>query len=135
MENSFKWNPNWNASMCYVLSHLSGVWLFATLFTVALQVLLSMGFYRQECWNGLSLPSPGDLSNPRTEPTSLMLPALAGRFFTTNKNNVNALIDNCFSQKQLPDLHGTVGYSLKITGLNEPLWVLHPSHFSKTLQP
>ena len=41
---------------------------------------LSMGFSRQEYLSGLPFPSPGDLPNPGTEPTS---PALAGRFFTT----------------------------------------------------
>ena len=38
--------------------------------TVAHQVLLSMGFPRQEYWIGLPFPSPGDLPNPRVEPTS-----------------------------------------------------------------
>ena len=40
---------------------LSHVQLFATPWTVARQVPLSVGFSRQEYWNGLSLPSPGDL--------------------------------------------------------------------------
>ena len=48
--------------------------------TVAHQVPLSLGFPRQECWSGLSFPSPGDLPHPGIEPAS---PALAGRFFTT----------------------------------------------------
>ena len=39
--------------------------------------------YRQECWSGLPFPSPGDLSDPGTEPTFPVSPALAGRFFTT----------------------------------------------------
>ena len=43
-----------------------------------------MGFSRQESWNGLSCPSPGDLSDPGTESASLMPPALAGGFFTTS---------------------------------------------------
>ena len=42
-----------------------------------------MGFSRQEYWNGLSHPPPGDLPNLEIEPTSLVSPALAGRFFTT----------------------------------------------------
>ena len=42
-----------------------------------------MGFPRQEYWNGLSFPPPGDLSDPRIEPVPLVCPALAGRFFTT----------------------------------------------------
>ena len=46
--------------------------------------LLSIGFSRQEYWNGLLCPSPGDLSNSGIEPTSLISPALAGRFFTTS---------------------------------------------------
>ena len=37
-----------------------------------------MAFPRQEHWNGLPFPSPGDLLDPGNEPTS---PALVGRFF------------------------------------------------------
>ena len=54
----------------------------ATLWTVARQALLSMGFTRQGYWCGLPFPSPGDLSDPGTEPKSLMSPAWAGGFFT-----------------------------------------------------
>ena len=50
--------------------------------TVAHQAPLSMGFYRQECWNGLPCPPPGDLPNSRIKPSSLVSPALAGGFFT-----------------------------------------------------
>ena len=39
-------------------------------------------FSRQEYWNGLLFPTPGDLLNPGVETTSLGSPALAGRFFT-----------------------------------------------------
>ena len=42
-----------------------------------------MGFSRQEYWNELASPPPGDLPDPGTEPGSLMSPALGGRFFTT----------------------------------------------------
>ena len=42
----------------------------ATLWTVARQAPLSMGFSRQEYWSGLPFPSPVDLLNPRIEPTS-----------------------------------------------------------------
>ena len=41
---------------CSVLS----IQLFVTPWTIAHQVPLSMGFPRQEYWNGLPLPSPGD---------------------------------------------------------------------------
>ena len=68
--------------MC--LSYFSSVWLFAALWTIAHQAPLSMGFFRQEYWGRLPCPSPEDLLNPGTEPVSLMSPALAGGFFTTN---------------------------------------------------
>ena len=58
----------------FVLSFFSLVWLFATPWTVACQASLSMGSFRQEYWNGLPLPSPGDLPNPGIEPTTLMSP-------------------------------------------------------------
>ena len=49
---------------------LSRVRLFATLWTVAHQASLSMGFSRQEYWSGLPFPSPGDLPDPGIEPGS-----------------------------------------------------------------
>ena len=58
------------------LSHsLSRVWLFATLWTVAHQTPPSMGFSRQEYWNGLPFPSPGDLPDPGIKPRSPALQA------------------------------------------------------------
>ena len=42
--------------------------ILATLWTVACQAPLSMGFSRQEYWSGLPFPSPGDLPNPGIEP-------------------------------------------------------------------
>ena len=43
--------------------------------TVAHQAPLSMGFSRQEYWNGLPCPPPGDLPSPRIEPRSPALKA------------------------------------------------------------
>ena len=62
---------------------LSHVLLFVAPWTVACQAPLSMGFSSQEYWSGLSLPLPGDLPHPGTEPTSFASPALAGAFFIT----------------------------------------------------
>ena len=66
-----------------VLSRFSHVRLFVTLWTVAHQVPLSMGFSRQEYWSGLPFPSLGDLPNPRIELVFLMSPSLIDEFFTT----------------------------------------------------
>ena len=52
------------------LKSLSRVRLFATLWTIANQSSLSMGFSRQEYWSGLPFPSPGDLPDPGIEPRS-----------------------------------------------------------------
>ena len=51
---------------------------FATQWSVALQAPLSIGLPRQEYWNGLPFPSPGDLPDPLTTL------ALVGRLFTTH---------------------------------------------------
>ena len=50
----------WIKNAC-MLSHFSHVQLFATLWTVAHQAPLSMGFSRQDHWSGLPCPPPGDL--------------------------------------------------------------------------
>ena len=46
------------------------------------EAFLSMEFYRQEYQSGLPFPPPGGLPYPGIEPMS---PALAGRFFTTER--------------------------------------------------
>ena len=68
-------------SVC-MLSHFSPVRFFASLWIVAHQSPLSVGFSRQEYWSGLLHSPPGDLPDPEIKPTSLMSPALAGGFFT-----------------------------------------------------
>ena len=61
-------------SLC--VCELSHVRLFATLWNVAHQDLLSMEFSRQEYWSGLPLPSPGDLPDPSIKLVSLVSPAV-----------------------------------------------------------
>ena len=53
---------------------------FETLWTVAHQAALSMGFSRQEYWSALPCPPPGDLPDPGIK---LVSPVLAGRLFTS----------------------------------------------------
>ena len=55
---------------------LSGVQLFAILWTVACQTPLSVGFSREKYWGGLPFPSSADVPNPGIEPTSPATPAL-----------------------------------------------------------
>ena len=69
-----------NNACVYVCSVVSDS---VTLWTRACQAPLSMGFSRQECWNALPFPSPGDLPDTGIEAASLVSSALAGGFFTT----------------------------------------------------
>ena len=60
--------------MCCAYS-LSPVQLFATPQTVALQAPLSMGILQAKILEWVTMPPPGDLPNPGTEPRSLTLQA------------------------------------------------------------
>ena len=74
-----------NTHACVTYRYAMGMYVFSRSVvsnSVAHQVPLFMEFSRQEYWSGLAFPSPGDLPNPGTEPTSLASPALAGGFFT-----------------------------------------------------
>ena len=70
-------------SMC-VLSYFSRVRLFETQWIKACQAPPSKGFSRQECWSGLSCPSPRDYLDPGIKSASLLSPALADGLFTTS---------------------------------------------------
>ena len=61
--------------LLYEVKSLSRVWFFATPWNVVYQAALSMGFSRQESWNGLPFTSPGELPNPGIEPRSPTLQA------------------------------------------------------------
>ena len=124
---------------------LQCVWLFATLWTIAQQALLSMGFSRLGYWSELPHPPPGDFPNPGIEATSLTSSALSGRFFTTSATweaqkvaylSMNtslavivALADSCVkssSPRQVPDgqerhwrLHTYTGPQEVFQGLNQ----------------
>ena len=89
---------------------LSRVWLFATPWIAAYQAPLSIGFSRREYWSGLPFPSPGDLPNPGTKPSSPAfqadsLPSEApGRFI----KSINALIHKLtfwINSKQIVELY------------------------------
>ena len=67
----------------HVCAHTpSCIWLSATPWIVVHQSPLSMKFSRQEYWNGFPFPTSRDLPYPRTKPTSLASPELAGGFFS-----------------------------------------------------
>ena len=71
-----------------VPSLFSPVRLLVILWTAARQAPLSMRFFRQEYWNGLPCPSPGNLPNPRIKPVSLKSPAPAGEFFCWTRDKL-----------------------------------------------
>ena len=71
-----------HVSVLLLFKSLSHVQLFATLWTVACQASLSMGFSRQEHCSGFPLAPPGDLPDTGIKPKSLMSSASASKFFT-----------------------------------------------------
>ena len=73
---------------------LSGVQFFVTPWTVARHAPLPMGFSGQEYWSRLLFPTPGDLPDSEIEPTSLVSPALAGGFFTTELPGKPVMMNN-----------------------------------------
>ena len=90
--DSHMWKMNLNVSLILskltklahtgstcVWSHFGPLQLFATLWTIANQAPLSMGFSRWECWSWLPFSSPGDLPDSGIKPGP---PTLAGVFFT-----------------------------------------------------
>ena len=99
-----------------------------------------MGFPRQEYWSGLPVSSPRGLPDSGIEPTSLDIPALAGRFITTStawegrlKNpppdlfNLNKPLD-CASKMSQGHAHGAGGPGRESRGgrgsfLATPGWV------------
>ena len=58
----------WNN--CYCLVTKLCLTLFATPWTTAHQAPLFMGFPKQEYWNGLPFPFPGDIPDPGIQPVS-----------------------------------------------------------------
>ena len=70
--NAWKWKVK--------VKSLSRVWLLATPWTAAYQALPSMGFSRQQYWNGVPLPSPKNqyIMPQNWKPWSHNLSALLG---------------------------------------------------------
>ena len=60
-------NPIFFHAVSATLSHIR---LFATLWTVARQASLSMGFSRPEYWSRWPFPSPGDVPEPQMKAAS-----------------------------------------------------------------
>ena len=71
-----------------------------TPWTIAHQAPLSMGFSSQEYWSGLPFPTPGNVPDTGTEPISLVSPALAGRFFTTEPPGKPQKLNNTLLNNQ-----------------------------------
>ena len=65
----------WEKYVCCCAWSLSHVRLFAIPWTVPARFLCPWGFFRQEYWNELPCPPPGDLPNPGIEPRSAALQA------------------------------------------------------------
>ena len=83
-----------------VLSRFSHVRLFAALWTIAHQALLSMGFSRQEYWSRLPCPPPEDLPDPGVGHVSPTSPAgtRAASHYLAHWVTHTHLYENCSRQ-------------------------------------
>ena len=71
--------------VCMCAQLLNHVGVSVTPWTRAHQAPLSMEFSRRGYWSGLPFPALWDLPDSGIKPTSLVSPALTGRFFTPGK--------------------------------------------------
>ena len=79
-----------------------------------------MEFSKQEYWNRLPFPIPGNLLDPGTKPKSLAFPALAGGFFITvppRKPKINW----CTGITQRDDIGREVGGGFRIGNMCTPV--------------
>ena len=75
----FAWQSNKAILLLCVLSHFSRVRLFVTLWTVARQAPLSMGFSRQEHLSELPFPTLGDLPHQGLNSHLLHISCIGGQ--------------------------------------------------------
>ena len=98
---------------------------FWTLWAVARQAPLSMGFSRQEYWSGLPCPSPGDLPNPGIKPrspalqTDSLLFKLLGKPKNTGVNKLS-LLQGIFRARNSTGVSCIAGDSLPAEILRKP---------------
>ena len=83
---------------CMCVSRFSCVRLFVTLWTIACQAPLCMGFPRQEYWSGLPFPSTGDLPDQGTELQSpaLQTDSLPSELVLIKHEKFSGIISLCF---------------------------------------
>ena len=112
----------------WVLSHYGHACLFATLWTLASQALLSFGFPRQEYGSGLPFPSP----NPGIEPMSLMFPPLESRFFTTSTTWETLWVAEVVAKSEVAKSEGG-GYKVSLHISCSKLPTNHPTNFRPSI--
>ena len=82
-----------------MLIGFSRVQLFLTLWTIACQAPLFMGFSRQEYCSGLPCPPPGDLVDSGIRPACVMSPALAGRLGPLERTTTRTTLTSCAGEE------------------------------------
>ena len=83
-----------------------------------------MEFSRQEYWNELPCPHPGDRPNPGIKPVSAVSPALAGGFFFFyhNKQLNASTLDNLHEMDKFLEIHNISRLNYEeIENLNGPI--------------
>ena len=103
-------------NFCVCAQSSSCVRLFGTPWTVAHQAPLSKGFSSQEYWSGLPFFPPGAVSDPGIESASLMSPALAGRFFTTEPSGKPTVITSLKKERIFQRMKTKLSHGICLNG-------------------
>ena len=114
----------WFIYMCYRCLVDKSCPILSASQTVASQAPLSMGFPRQEYWNGLQFPFPGDLPNPGIE---LTCPA-----WQADSSSLSHLDSSIYGVLSL-SRHSVMSHSLQPHGLSVTFLCIKV-HFSSVAQ-
>ena len=100
---------------CQSLSHVR---LFATPWTVAHQIPLSLEFSRQEYWSGLPFPSPGDFPNPGIKLQSPVLQAdsLPSEPPGKPKTSTDSFLKDLYCEKIQQKIRAIAGGGYRVKG-------------------
>ena len=77
-----------SSSICAMLSHFSRVQFFATLWTVACQTPLFIGFFQARILKWIAISSSRESSQPRDQTCLSCFSHIAGKFFTSERQTI-----------------------------------------------
>ena len=107
---------------CMHAQQLSHVLPFASLWTVACQAPLFVGFSQQEYWRGLPFPPPGESSQLRDRTHVSCVSYIADRFFTAEPSGGPVACCFCYLNSKTPTFSTPIPTQFPITPRELPIF-------------